>query len=696
MNPAQQNPNRLINETSPYLQQHAYNPVDWYPWGDEALQKARDENKPILLSVGYSACHWCHVMAHESFEDPATAQVMNELYVNIKVDREERPDLDKIYQLAHQVLTQRGGGWPLTMILMPQDQTPFFGGTYFPDEPRHGMPSFIDVLRHVATFYHEQADDLHQQNESLLKFLEQVSANTMVDVDQLTATPLDQARQQLAQNYDGLYGGFGNAPKFPHPTNIERLLRHWHATSSAGTADLHSLDMVNTTLTSMALGGLYDQLGGGFCRYSVDQEWMIPHFEKMLYDNGPLLSLYVQAWQATGNKLYYRIAAETAEWVMREMQSLEGGYYSTLDADSEGEEGKFYVWTNEQIKAALPAEEYHVFARHFGFIKADGSAGQPNFEGHWHLHTEQPLEEVAKHTKLSLEQAQEALLSAKQILFRLREERVHPGRDEKILTAWNGLMIKGMVMAGRSLKRDDFIDSATNALDFIRNTLWQDGRLLVTYKDGKAHLMAYLDDYVFLIDAILELSQTRWRDDDLQFACELADVLLIHFEDSQQGGFYFTADDHEALIQRSKPFMDEAIPAGNGVAAYVLQRLGHIVGDARYLQATERTLRAAWESIQRTPYAHNALLLALEEYLYPPETIILRGQTPQLFTWQDACQKDFVPRRLVLTIPDGVQGLPGMLNEYKNLQQVTAYVCRCQQCSAPITEFEEFMQTINE
>ena len=695
MNPNQENPNRLINETSPYLQQHAYNPVDWYPWGDEALQKAQMENKPILLSIGYSACHWCHVMAHESFEDPVTANVMNELFVNIKVDREERPDLDKIYQLAHQALTRRGGGWPLTMILMPQDQTPFFGGTYFPNEPRHGMPSFIDVMRHVAAFYHQHPDDLVQQNDSLRDFLEQASANTLVDANQLNAIPLDQARQQLAQSYDGLYGGFGDAPKFPHPTNLERLLRHWHATSMAGTADLHALDMLNTSLKCMAQGGIYDQLGGGFCRYSVDQEWMIPHFEKMLYDNGPLLFLYTQAWQATGNKLYYRIAAETAEWVMREMQAPEGGYYSTLDADSEGEEGRFYVWTTDQIKAAVSAEEYAVFARHYGVINAAGTDRHPNFEGHWHLHIEQALDDVAQQANQSLAQAQENLLSAKQILFRLREERVHPGRDEKILTAWNGLMIKGMALAGRVLQRDDMLDSATQALDFIRSTLWQGERLLVTYKDGKAHLMAYLDDYVFLMDGILELLQARWRDQDMLFLCQLADAVLTHFEDAEKGGFYFTADDHEALIQRSKPFMDEAIPAGNGVAATVLQRLGHILGESRYLQAAERTLRAAWESIQRTPYAHNALLLALEEYLYPPETIILRGDPQVLRNWQQACQQVFAPRRLVLAIPDNAQSLPGMLNQYKNTQTVTAYICRGQQCSAPLTSLEQFNKALS-
>ena len=388
---------------------------------------------------------------------------------------------------------------------------------------------------------------------------------------------------------------------------------------------------------------------------------------------------------------------------MREMQAPEGGYYSSLDADSEGEEGKFYVWSGAEVKDALPADEFQVFARVFRLVKKDGSPGHPNFEGRWNFHTDQPLGEVAKQLSLSEAQAQELLNSARQTLFRLREQRVRPGRDEKILTSWNGLMIKGMAVAGRVLQRADFIDSATQALDFIGETLWRKeerhGRLLVTYKDGKAHLKAYLDDYVFLLDGILELLQARWRDEDMAFAIELADTVLAHFEDAQQGAFFFTADDHEQLIQRSKPLMDEAIPAGNGIAAFVLQRLGHLLGDVRYLQAAERTLKAAWQSIQRTPYAHNALLLALEEYLYPTETIILRGSGAELEEWRTLCQQDYVPRRVVLAIPDAAQHLPGVLANYVNKnsinkQAMTAYVCAGQQCSAPVTGIDELKQAL--
>jgi len=672
--------NRLISETSPYLLQHAYNPVDWFPWCDEALTLAQELNKPILLSIGYSACHWCHVMAHESFEDAATAQVMNALFINIKVDREERPDLDKIYQFAHQVLTQRGGGWPLSMILMPDTRTPFFAGTYFPKEPRHGMPSFVDVIKRVEGFYRHHKEDVDHHNEALLDVLRQVDASHVPGDEAITPTPIDEARFQLEKNYDGLFAGFGEAPKFPHPTNITRLLRHWASTAIAGNADKTALDMAVTTLKAMAMGGVFDQLGGGFYRYSVDQEWMIPHFEKMLYDNGPLLTLYCHAWKATADPLFERTAMETAEWVMREMQSPEGGYYSSLDADSEGEEGRYYVWTPEAVKLLLPEVEYKVFAPYFGLDRA------ANFEGQWHLHIYESLEKVAKSHHMEAGEARDLINSARQALFRVRDERVRPGLDDKVLTSWNGLMIKGMAMAGHCFARQDIIRSAESALDFIKTRLWINDRLLATYKGGKAHTMAYLDDYVYLIDAILELLQIRWRDGDLAFALSLAEVVLSQFEDKQNGAFYFTANDHEKLMYRPKSLPDEAMPSGNGVAAQVLIRLGHLVGETRYLEAAEKTLKAAWGNICRTPYAHNALLDAVEEYLYPTETIILRGEPKALAEWQVRCQQHYAPRRMVIAIPNHVGTLPGLLSQYVPGKTVIAYICSGHQCSAPIDD----------
>ncbi|WP_126454503.1 thioredoxin domain-containing protein [Sulfuriflexus mobilis] len=681
-------PNALCHETSPYLLQHADNPVHWYPWGEEAIGLARAENKPILLSIGYSACHWCHVMAHESFEDPATAKVMNELFINIKVDREERPDLDKIYQTAHYLLTRRNGGWPLTLVLNPQDHTPFFAGTYFPREPRHGLPAFTSLLRQVEGFYRQRGDELKKQDDSLREVLARMHIAPSAECPD--ARPLADARQQLEKAFDRRYAGFGQAPKFPHPTNLDRLLRHWAATSDDEEADTNALEMVRLTLHAMGSGGMFDQLGGGFCRYSVDDQWMIPHFEKMLYDNGPLLTLYAEAYAATGEAAFADIATDTADWVMREMQSPNGGYYSTLDADSEGEEGKFYVWTPTEVKSHLDTEAYAVFSRHFGLDR------KPNFEGAWHLHVFRGLPEIAEELGITVDTAEACISRARESLFAVREQRIHPGRDEKILTSWNGLMIKGMATAGRLLDRQDWIASAQRALDFIRAQLWQDGRLLATHKDGKSHLMAYLDDYVFLIDGILALLQARWRDGDLAFAITLAETTLAHFEDKRDGGFYFTADDHEQLLQRPKSFTDEAIPSGNGIAAQVLNRLGHLLGEPRYLDAVERTLQAAWTGMTEMPRAHTALLTALEEWLQPPQTIVLRGSEASLQTWLTRCHAGYAPHRVCLPIPAQADTLPGLLAQRVSQGDCVAWVCSRHTCQPPITDIEAFQNVLDE
>lgn len=681
--------NHLINETSPYLLQHVHNPVAWYPWNCEALAKARDENKPILLSIGYSACHWCHVMAHESFEDNETAELMNGLFVNIKVDREERPDLDKIYQMAHQLITRRGGGWPLTMFLMPDSLIPFFGGTYFPVEPRYGMPAFKDLIRRVEEYFRHHRDEIDEQNTYLINAFDQLQPSTVDSDTHFNAAPLDSARHQLEHSFEPGFGGFSRAPKFPHPAHLDRLLRHWHASLDKG-KDHKALEMVRTTLEKMALGGIYDQLGGGFCRYSVDEKWMIPHFEKMLYDNAQLLPLYTQAWEATGIPLFKLIAMETAGWVMREMQSPAGGYFSTLDADSEGEEGKFYVWDREQIKSLLNDDEYQVFARRFGLDRP------ANFEGLWHLHVVADTATIANTLSLSENQVIELIEAARGKLLKVRAQRIRPGRDEKILVSWNGLMIKGMAVAGRYLEREDFIDSARRSLEFIRLEMWKDGRLLATYKDGKAHLTAYLDDYAFLLDGMLELLQAGWQDGVIDFAIDVAEVMLRHFEDPQQGGFYFTADDHEALIHRPKPFGDDALPSGNGIAAMALARLGHLTGNPRYLDSAERTLKAAWSSMIEVPYAHSSLLTALEESLEPPQLIILRGwQTTLLKEWQRHCNSGYSPNRMTLAIPDDTSNPPGLLAKYNEKGNIVAYVCTGTSCSAPVTELETLDKLIN-
>ena len=682
--------NALANETSPYLLQHADNPVDWQPWGTEALDRARREDKPILLSIGYSACHWCHVMAHESFEDEATARLMNDLYVNIKVDREERPDIDKIYQTAHQLLARRTGGWPLTVVLTPDDHAPFFAGTYFPDAPRHGMPSFRQVLSGVAQLYRERRDDIRKQNASLIEALASLEPGTGAGTGTgterapVTGAALDTARAALMQSYDARHGGFGDAPKFPHPTNIERLMRDYAARPSSADGGA-GLAAATFTFRKMCGGGLYDHAGGGFCRYSVDAMWMIPHFEKMLYDNGPLLSVAAELHQISGDAVFARVARETAEWVMREMQSPEGGFYSTLDADSEGEEGKFYVWTPDEVRGLVSEDEYAALASRFGLDRA------PNFEGsHWHLHAFREVSDVARDVGATETEAGERIDRALATLFEARSHRVRPGRDEKVITSWNGLMIKGMATAGRILGAPELIACAERAVDFIHGTMWSDGRLHATYKDGRARFNGYLDDYASLADGLLALLVSRWSARDLEFAIALADAMLTHFEDPEHGGFFFTADDHERLIHRPKPMTDDSTPSGNGVAATVLGRLGHLLGDTRYLVAAERVLHAAREGLERYPHAHTTLLVALEEYLDSPEIVVIRAGPGELETWRARATAGYAPRRLVIAIPDDASDLPALLAERTPRGSPVAYVCEGRVCDAPITEFDAF------
>ncbi len=679
--------NRLAAETSPYLLQHADNPVHWMPWGEDALAAARELDRPILLSVGYSACHWCHVMAHESFEDAATAELMNALFVNVKVDREERPDIDRIYQLAHQLMIRRPGGWPLTMFLTPEEQIPFFGGTYFPDAPRHGMPSFQQVLTRVAEYFVEHRDDIRGQREPILGALRSVEpAAGDAAPQRLGAQPLEEARRQLGALFDARHGGFGGAPKFPHPSNLERLLRHHAATAAAGAADDDAAHMALFTLSRMADSGIYDQLGGGFSRYSVDEQWMIPHFEKMLYDNGPLLALNAWAWQLTREPTSRRVARETAAWVMREMQSPDGGYWSTLDADSEGEEGRYYVWTPEETARLLEPAEHALIAARFGLDRA------PNFEGrHWHLHGVRPLADAAAEAGVAPADAEAVLDAARAKLLAAREQRVRPGLDDKVLASWNGLMIKGMSVAARALDEPALASSAERALDFVRERMRDaDGRLLASHRDGRARLNAYLDDHALLADGALALLECRWRGIDLEFAVSLADALLARFEDGEHGGFFFTSHDHERLIHRSKPMADDALPAGNGVAAQVLIRLGHLLGESRYLDAAEATLRASWSALSQYPHAHNALLAALEEFLDPPVTVVLRGEGDALARWQRRAGAAYAPRRMTLAIPAGAPALPGLLAERTPRGDVVAYLCRGHTCDAPITDFDAF------
>jgi uncharacterized protein YyaL (SSP411 family) len=654
--------NRLAGATSPYLLQHADNPVAWLPWDATAIERARAEDRPILLSIGYSACHWCHVMAHESFEDEATAAVMNRLFVNIKVDREERPDLDQIYQTAHQLLTGRPGGWPLTMFLTP-DGVPFFGGTYFPPEPRHGLPGFADLCERVGEAWRAKRKDIEAQNREVLAALSQP---TIPHAEaQLDAGPLDALRTLLIGSVDRRHGGFGAAPKFPHPTDLTFLLGR--------TDDAAAHEAALYTLRCMAQGGIHDQIGGGFCRYSVDERWEIPHFEKMLYDNALLLGNYADAWALTGESVFARAAEGIVAWLSREMTDTAGGFYSSLDADSEGEEGRYYVWTRSEIESVLTPQESALAGRHWGL------AGPPNFEErYWHLKVAAPLE------------AEDVAVAeaARAKLFSVRQRRVRPGCDDKVLTSWNALMIEGLAHAGRIFRRPEWITSARLALDFLRSSHWQaegGGRLLATSRGGQARLPAYLDDYAFLLAALLELLQTEFRPEELRFASQLADALLECFEDHEAGGFFFTAHDHEALIQRLKPAHDTALPAGNGVAAWALQRLGHLLGEMRYLEAARRTIDAFWPQLAHRPAGCASLLRALEEALVPPTVVILRGPAAGVADWRQrlASRRSLV----IVAIPNGEGSLLPALAKPET-PDVNAWVCRGVNCLAPIGNFD--------
>jgi len=671
-------PNRLARETSPYLRQHADNPVDWYPWCDEALERARIEDKPILLSIGYSACHWCHVMAHESFEDADIAAQMNERFICIKVDREERPDLDKLYQLAHQFITQRPGGWPLTLALDPRTHAPFFAGTYFPPKPRMGMPDFRHVLTQVGDWYQQHKDELGDQGDHLRAAFAQLDPAPDAGL-RLGEAPLEEAVKRLRGMHDTANGGFGGAPKFPQTQPLELLLAR---ASASGDDDLRHV--VTYSLRRMAEGGLRDPVGGGFYRYTVDERWEIPHFEKMLYDNGALLAVYAQMRAPGADPAFADAAGGIVAWLLREMQAPEGAFYASLDADADGVEGGFYVWDREEVQSLL-GPDYELFARRYGLDQA------PNFEDRWHLVGRVEPAELARETGADEQSVRARLDAACRSLLEARERRPPPGRDDKILTAWNALAVRGLAAAARALPglRETCLAACREALDCIRQHLWQDGRLLAVYAQGQAHTPAYLDDYALLLDALLERLQAQWEARDLDFAAQIAETMLAHFEDRERGGFFFTADDQETPLYRLKPWADDAMPAGNGVAARALLRLGSLLAEPRYLDAAERTLRAGWPALSRQPAAHTGLALALHEALAPPALVIARGRDQALASWGEALDTVRGPGQLVFAVPETGDRLPAALADKAAPEDgVRAYVCRGMQCSEPLTEPE--------
>jgi len=690
-------PNLLSGETSPYLLQHASNPVDWFPWGPAALQAAREQGKPILLSIGYAACHWCHVMAHESFEDEATAAVMNAHFINIKVDREERPDLDQLYQDAHQLLTRKGGGWPLTIFLAP-DGTPFHSGTYYPPEARYGRPAFPDLLASVAEAWQARRPEIDKQNASVRQALQQALPGVALAgqtgagaaLAALAGPVQDAARQWLAERHDAVNGGFGGAPKFPHPTDLRWLLERGVAEGDGGAREmaLHSLAM-------MARGGVADQLGGGFFRYSVDDHWAIPHFEKMLSDNGQLLALYADATALTGEPLHGRTVEATVAWLLAEMQLPDGGFASSLDADSPGAddpEGAFYIWQADAVRAALSPVEWDLASAHWDLINA------PNFEGRaWHLVEARPAAEMARTLQQPQAAIQTILDAARTKLLALREERPRPGRDDKVLGSWNALAVTGLVRAAQVAGRPDWVAAARQALGLISQALWvsEPGapgghRLLATCKGSEggqaqrtAHLNAYLDDHAFLLEALLGLMQSDFRQAELDWATQLAEALLGAFEDSAQGGFFFTRHDHEALIVRAKPGQDHALPSGNAVAALALLRLGHLLGEPRYLQAAERTLLLFAPKAAHEPGAWSGLLRAALEQQHPPTLVVLRGA--EAGAWRDQLLTAYLPHTLVIALPDEAGDLPEALDKpLPPAGQTEAWLCSGAQCSPPL------------
>ena len=667
-------PNRLAHETSPYLRQHADNPVDWWPWCDEALASARAQNKPILLSIGYAACHWCHVMAHESFEDPAVARVMNAGYVNIKVDREERPDLDKVYQLAHQALARRGGGWPLTMFLTPDDLLPFFAGTYFPNAPRHNMPAFVQVLEGVRAWFDNKPEEVRAQNTALMRFLDEHGSGAS-HAERIDDTPIRNALERIAEQFDAANGGRRGGPKFPHASEIELLL---DAKTESSTA------MVATTLRCIASRGLRDHLAGGFFRYCVDAQWNIPHFEKMLYDNAQLLPLLARAATSLHDDMLAESAQACADWLISEMSAPAGGFWSSLDADSEGEEGRYYVWRRDDVRALLGDEEFAVVERRFGLDQP------PNFEDHaWHLRETAPSQDVARALGIAPDEAENRWRRARAILLDRRNQRVRPALDDKILTAWNAMTIAGAARAMRAQPTlSELRDPAEQALDFLHTHLWKDARLYASHARDQTRFPAYLDDHAFLLDALLAMLQLRWNRRDLDWAIALADALLHRFEDREHGGFFFTAHDAETLPQRPKPFMDEALPSGNGVATRVLLKLGHLLGETRYLDAAERTLRAAWTTLSEYPHACCTLLLALKEFLDPPMHVVVRADDNETVRWNDALTKLIRthPDSDVYRIPPVDMPLPGILDAQAHVRGGLGYVCRGTHCLPPIDE----------
>ncbi len=676
-------PNRLAGETSPYLLQHANNPVDWYPWGPEALQRSRAEDKPILLSIGYSACHWCHVMERESFEDPHTASIMNAHFVNIKVDREERPDLDAIYMQAVQAMTG-SGGWPMTVFLAP-DGTPFYGGTYFPPADRHNMPAFTRVLAAIDDAWRNRRHDVLRQGSQLREQLQQATQPAPSQRD-LAPSILDAAASGLASQFDQRFGGFGGAPKFPQPMAIELPLRYARRSGDDAAGDIAS-----HTLEQMARGGIYDHLGGGFARYSTDERWLVPHFEKMLYDNAQLTRAYVLGYQATGNAYFREVAEDAIEYILRDMTDPSGGFYSTEDADSEGEEGKFYVWRPGEIRDLLGDEDARLFC---AFYDVSDSG---NFEhGASILHMDHTPLQVAPQLAVTEAELLAALERGRRILFEARSRRVRPARDEKVLAAWNGMLLRALAEAARVLGRQDFLLAAVHNAEFLLEHMRApDGAMLRTWKPGHAaRLQGYLEDQANVADGLLAVYEATFETRFLTAAIELANIMLERFADSDNGGFFDTASDHETLITRPKDIFDNATPAGNSVAADVLLRLAVLTDREAFRHAAEGVLELLREPMARYPLGFARALSALDFYLARPKEVAIVGDAGAADTEAllRVVFEPFVPNKVVA---GGDASIPLLLDRPRKNGAATAYVCEHYVCQSPTSDPDQLRELLN-
>jgi len=707
--------NRLAHESSPYLLQHQNNPVDWYPWGPEALERAKKDDKPIFLSIGYSACHWCHVMEHESFEDERIAKLMNENFVNIKVDREERPDLDAIYMNAVQLMTSRGG-WPMSVFLTPELQ-PFYGGTYFPPTQKMGMPGFDQILLGVADAWRNRRAQVVEQAAELTQHLQQAAAPAgRGEREELSEQLILAAATGLERSFDHRHGGFGGAPKFPHPMDLRLLLRVWNRTGRAsgtptgtatasGTHHEQLLHIVTHTLDKMAAGGIYDQLGGGFHRYSVDERWLVPHFEKMLYDNAQLIGCYLDAYLVTKNDEYARVARETIDYVLRDMTDPAGGFYSTEDADSEGHEGKFYVWSPEEIVAVLGPERAEIF----NYVYDVTEAG--NFEGTNILNLPKTIDQCAQLKRIDLAQLKQQLAEDRCKLFGAREKRVRPARDDKVIVAWNGLMIDALSQAAGVLDEPRYLRAATAAADFVLTAMRrEDGRLLHTWRNGQAKVDGYLDDYACFINALVSLYEANFDERYIDAAVELADQMIAHFADRDAGGFFYTSDDGEKLISRQKDLQDSATPCGNSMAATALVRLGKLAGRTDYLDAAVGAMQSALGLMQRYPSAAGQMLLAVDFFVGPTYEIAIVGGVFDVSTMEvlHALRQRYIPNKLLAlrtepTRPAATEAavdneaqrgvrsaaIDGLFAGKEALKpSPTVYVCENFACQAPVNGLE--------